>query len=311
MKGVLLRKIGVVELVDLEEPDPSDAEIVVEVHTAGICGSDVHSARDGGLLRVPPLVMGHEISGTVQGRRVAVNPMISCGLCARCMAGQPHLCADRSIVGIQRPGGLAHRVSVPASALVDLPDAVSLEAGAMVEPLAVARHAVSLHTPTTSDRVGILGAGTIGLMLAFLSVGRAGEVDIADPNDNRLDIGRHLGVTSAAGALDGSYDIIFDAVGSAATHRLSLEHLTPGGTTVWVGNENADPAFDAQMLVRIEQRVIGSAAYTPADFVAAATEVDDRLLEWAEIRPLQDAPEIIYSLMEPSSSRAVKYLFRP
>lgn len=311
MKGVLLREVGVIEMADLDEPDPKGSEVVVEVRAAGICGSDVHSARDGGLLRNPPLVIGHEVSGTVDGRNVAVNPMISCGTCIRCKEGRQHLCEERSIVGIQRPGGLAPRVAVPVSALVDLPSGISFEAGAMVEPLAVALHAVNLHPPARGDRVGILGAGTIGLMVAFLCVGEAGELAIADPDSHRLGYARDLGVTTASETLEGKFDVVFDAVGSATTHRLSLEHLRPGGTSVWVGNEHREAAFDAQMLVRIEQRVIGSAAYTPDDFCAAANRIDERLLEWAEVRPLEDAPDVIYSLMDPSPGGPVKYLFQP
>lgn len=298
-------------MADVDEPVPIESEVVVEVHTAGICGSDVHSARDGGLLRVPPLVMGHEISGTVDGRRVAVNPMISCGHCTMCVGGDPHLCDDRIIIGIQRPGGLAPRVVVPETSLVDLPDRVSLEAGALVEPLAVAHHAVKLRPPTPDDRVGILGAGTIGLLIAFLCVGEAGEVHIAEPDRYRLELATSLGVATATTELAGTFDVIFDAVGSVTTHRLSMQHLRPGGTTVWVGNEHADPGFDAQMLVRIEQTVIGSAAYTPADFVAAASKIDDKLLAWTEVHSLVSAPDVIYSLMDPSAGGPVKHLFRP
>jgi alcohol dehydrogenase len=284
---------------------------VVDVAVAGICGSDVHSARDGGLLRTPPIVLGHEFSGMVGSRRVAVNPMISCGQCEYCTTGRLHLCRNRVIVGIQRAGGLAPKVSVPESSLVDLPDHVSMEAGAMVEPLAVAHHAVSLCRPGPGDRVGILGAGTIGLLVAFLCTDIGPDVSIADPDRHRLGFARGLGVAGSGEALEGEFDIVFDAVGSTVTHRLSLEHLKPGGTTVWVGNESRDPGFDAQMLVRIEQRVIGSAAYNPDDFGAAAGLIDDRVLEWAELRPLDEAPGVIYQLMEPAPGGPVKVLFRP
>jgi len=311
VRGVLLREIGVVEMVDLEEPEPRTGEVVVEVSAAGICGSDVHAARDGGLLRTPPIVMGHEFSGTVDGRRVVVNPMISCGVCDGCQRGQPHLCRQRSIIGIQRPGALAARVSVPGSCLVELPDNVSMDAGAMVEPLAVARHAVELCPPWASDRVGILGAGTIGLLVAFLCTSVTDDLSVADPHASRRRFATDLGVPTTGDQLEGEFDIIFDCVGNEATHRLSLEHLRPGGTTVWVGNESAEPTFDAQMLVRIEQRIIGSAAYSPDDFAAAAQLIDDRVLEWATVRELEEAPEVFYELMEPSGGGPVKVLFRP
>lgn len=311
MKSVLLREVGVVEMIDTDEPVPAESEVVVDVAAAGICGSDVHAARDGGLLRTPPIVMGHEFSGMVGSRRVAVNPMISCGQCEFCTTGQFHLCRNRVIIGIQRAGALAPKVSVPESSLVDLPDQVSMEAGAMVEPLAVAHHAVSLRRPEAGDRVGILGAGTIGLLVAFLCTDLSEDVHIADLDDHRLGFARRLGVAGSGETLEGEFDIVFDAVGSATTHRLSLEHLKPGGSTVWVGNENRDPAFDAQMLVRIEQRVIGSAAYGPDDFNAAAGLIDDRVLDWADLRSLDEAPDVIYQLMEPAPGGPVKVLFRP
>lgn len=298
-------------MTELEEPVPSETEAVVEVQAAGICGSDVHAARDGGLLRTPPLVMGHEFSGVSEGRRVAVNPMISCNTCVRCVAGQSNLCENRSIIGIQRAGGLAPRVAVPKECLVDLPDHVSVEVGAMVEPLAVALHAVGLSDLQPGDSIAILGAGTIGLMIAYLCIGSAAHVSVAEPNPHRSRLARQMGAATASEELKGVFDIVFDAVGSATTHRLSLEHLRPGGTTIWVGNESADPAFDAQMLVRIEQRIVGSAAYTSADFIAAASRIDDQLLEWAEVRPLEEAPQTIYSLMEPTAGGPVKVLFRP
>ena len=298
-------------MVDLDEPEPGESEVVVEVSVAGICGSDVHAVRDGGLLRVPPIVMGHEFSGIVDGRRVAVNPMISCGVCDGCGRGQPHLCRDRRIVGIQRPGGLAARVAVPVSCLVDLPEHVSLETGAMIEPLAVAHHAVSLCKPAPGDRVGILGSGTIGLLVAYLCTASSDDVSIADPDPYRLSFAEPIGVAAVGDRLQGEFDIVFDAVGSSTTHRLSLEHLRPGGTTVWVGNESPDPGFDAQMLVRIEQTIIGSAAYTPDDFREAAGLISNDVLQWATIRRLEDGPAVIYDLMEPSPGGPIKVLFRP
>jgi alcohol dehydrogenase len=181
----------------------------------------------------------------------------------------------------------------------------------MVEPLAVAHHAVSLRRPEADELVGILGAGTIGLLIAFLCGDTGADVVIADPDGHRLEFARQLGVGVSGAALEGEFDVVFDAVGSATTHRLSLEHLKPGGTTVWVGNESPDPAFDAQMLVRIEERVIGSAAYGPEDFKAAAAAIDDRVLAWATVRPLEEAPEVIYQLMDPKPGGPVKVLFRP
>lgn len=311
MRAVLLREVGAIENVDVDEPAPGEGEVVVDVAVAGVCGSDVHAARDGGLLRTPPLVMGHEIAGMFQGRRVAINPIISCHACDMCKRRMEHLCRNRTIVGIQRAGGLAAKVAVPQENLVDLPPTVSMEAGAMVEPLAVAHHAIRLAPLVAGDRVGILGAGTIGLLVAYLLRGQDYELEVADLDDHRLGFARSLGIEAVGRELDGEFDIVFDAVGNRTTHRLSLELLRPGGTAVWIGNEEADPAFDAQMLVRVEQRVVGSAAYHPDDFVGAARLISDEVLEWATVLPLEEAPRVIGELMDPQPGGPVKVLFRP
>lgn len=311
MRAVLLREIGVVELVDVDDPVPGDSEVVVEVALSGVCGSDVHSARDGGLLRTPPIVMGHEFSALLGERRVTVNPMISCDACDSCSRGQDHLCRNRRIIGIQRPGAFAARVAVPERSLVDIPAHVSMEAAAMIEPLAVALHAVRLCEPGSGDRVAIIGAGTIGLLVAYLCASLSERVSVVDLDPTRLLLARGLGVDDARQFLEGEYDVVFDAAGTEVTHRLSLQHLRPGGTAVWVGNESPESAFDAQMLVRIEQRVIGSAAYGRDDFQSAAGLIDDRVLEWATIRPLHEGPATIYELMEPRPGGPVKVLLRP
>src|SRR2546423_10638476 len=121
--------------------------------------------------RVPPLVMGHEFAGTVlasgrgapgdwTGRRVAVNPLLSCRVCARCNAGERNLCADRRLIGVHVAGGFAERVAVPAANLVALPDDLDARTGALVEPLANAVHAIGLARRMVSPaRAGVLGGG--------------------------------------------------------------------------------------------------------------------------------------------------------
>ena len=139
-----------VEIVD--EPRRGDDEVIVQPEAAGICGSEIEGYLGRMANRTPPLVMGHEFAGTVaaasaagsewSGRRVAVNPLLSCRLCARCKAGERNLCAQRRLIGVQVAGGFAERVAVPAANLVALPDRVDARTGALVEPLANAVHAL-------------------------------------------------------------------------------------------------------------------------------------------------------------------------
>src|SRR5205809_926797 len=145
-----------VETVD--EPRLRDDEVIVQPEAAGICGSEIEGYLGRMSNRTPPLVMGHEFAGTVaaaggragrewSGRRVAVNPLLSCRSCARCVAGERNLCAQRRLIGVHVAGGFAERVAVPAANLVALPDRVDARTGALVEPLANAVHAVGLVRP--------------------------------------------------------------------------------------------------------------------------------------------------------------------
>src|SRR5256886_17653789 len=157
------------------EPRQVDDEVLVRPEAAGICGSEIEGYLGRMPNRIPPLVLGHEFAGTVvtagrdardewSGRRVAVNPLLSCRVCVRCKAGERNLCAERRLIGVHVAGGFAERVSVPAANLVLLPDAVDARIGALVEPLANAVHAVGLALRLGAVQTAIrLGAGTLRL----------------------------------------------------------------------------------------------------------------------------------------------------
>ena len=131
---------GVVEMLEVDAVEPGEGEVLLKVEAAGICGSELHGILHPGF-REPPLVMGHEFAGTTpDGRRVTVNPIVSCGTCDLCVMGEDQLCRTRSIVGIHRPGAFAEHVVVAQRYLHDLPDSLSWQQGALIEPLANAWH---------------------------------------------------------------------------------------------------------------------------------------------------------------------------
>lgn len=311
MRALMMQAVGKLEMVEIPDPVPAPGEVVVDVVAVGICGSDFHSARDGGLLRVPPIVMGHEFSGTVEGRRVTVDPMITCDSCSDCRRGLDNFCRQRTIIGIQRQGGFAERVAVPLNALVDLPGRVSFEAGALIEPLSVALHAVGLCEPERNWRVAILGAGTIGLMTTFLCKGFAADLHVADLDTKRLSMAKAMGAGTVTTQLDGEFDLIFDCAGAVSTHRESVARLKPGGTSVWIGNESPDPAYDAQALVRLQKRVIGSAAFTHRDFREAVKKIDNCMLEWTTQASLDEGVKAMYDLMKPAPGGPIKVILKP
>lgn len=301
---------GVVEMLDVQAPRPQEPDVLIHVAAAGICGSELHGISEPGF-RDPPLIMGHEFVGTTpDGRRVVINPIVSCGSCDMCIAGHDQLCRERSIIGIHRPGGFAETVAVPGPQLHELPDGVNWERGALIEPLANALHAWRLAGAPAGARVGIVGAGTIGLV-CLLAVSRdAGEVMITDLVEDRLQMATKLGANQTGTELEGEFDVILDAVGAPATHRASLEHLRPQGTTVWVGLLSDEAAFDARDLVRMEKNILGSFAYTARDFVDAVALAPDVDLDWATTFPLDQGAGIFTELMN-GRSDVLKALLRP
>jgi 2-desacetyl-2-hydroxyethyl bacteriochlorophyllide A dehydrogenase len=311
MKAMVFTRLGVVEVKEVPEVIAGDGDIVVEVDRAGICGSELHGIQTPGF-RVPPLIMGHEFVGhTIDGRRVAVNPLIACGTCDLCRTGNAQLCRTRSLLGIHLAGGFAERVAVPASCVHDLPDGLDWDRAGLIEPVANAVHAWQLAGSPKAKRVGVIGCGPIGL--ACLEVARhygASTVACADLSDDRRNVASSIGADEVDEALEGEFDVIVDAVGTAGTRRASVERLIPGGTTVWLGLATAESGFDAAHAVRMEKNIRGSFAYTDAQFAEAVAMAPLLDLSWSTTYPLSQGAEIFNALMG-GQTTPIKALLQP
>ncbi len=317
VKALVFTAPGQVELLDVPEPDPAPGEALVEVRAAGICGSELHGARRPGF-RQPPLIMGHEFAGTgAGGEAVVVNPILSCGRCAECRRGLRHVCREREIIGVHRAGGFAERVAVPASALRPLPPGLPWEAAALIEPAANAVHAWNQAgralgaDGAKGARVAVIGCGAIGLLCAATALsGGAGRVEVTDLSPARLAAAQRLGAEVADPGLSGGYDVVIDAVGSAATRAASVAHQRPGGVAVWLGLAGEEAGFDGNALIRSEKRVLGSFAYRDEEFAQAMARIQDWDLTWAVGYPLDAAAEIFTGLMN-GGLDPLKALLRP
>lgn len=152
-------------------------ETLVEIEAVGICGSDMHAYLGHDPRRVPPLILGHEaagkvIEGDLSGKRVVINPLITCGRCAHCLDGRQNLCAERDLIGMYRPGAFAERVAIPTRNLIEIPDGMDASLAALTEPAATATHAVnlaerSLARPISETRALVIGGGSVGLFSAL------------------------------------------------------------------------------------------------------------------------------------------------
>jgi threonine dehydrogenase-like Zn-dependent dehydrogenase len=304
-----------------EQPEPQAAadEVVIKVAFAGICGSELSGYLGHNALRVPPLVMGHEFSGEIvemgaaataanptlhQGQPVTVNPLYCTGESELQRRGLAQLCPTRRLVGAHRPGAFAEYVSVPAKAVLPLPEGVSLRTGALTEPVGCAVRIGELAGDVQGKSCLIIGAGPIGLLaLQALKLNGAGEIFIADLDLERLAMGGVLGgtiinpraedvvkrVQAATGGLGASLSI--DAVGAAVTRKQCISATEPTGTVILSGLHEEVSEMPAADIIRREIVVRGCFSYSPANFAAAANLLAEgkfRLDPWIVEAPLAE-----------------------
>ncbi len=205
MRALVTREGGSLELATLPDPTPEPGQLVLRVERCGICGTDLHLHRSG--LIPAGQVMGHEFSGEVMetvgaleaGSRVAALPILSCGQCKRCRSGLGPFCEKGRTLGLgAAPGAYAEFVAVAAHETVRLPEEVDADLGALVEPLAVALHALNAGRLRRGDRCLILGAGPIGLATALWARHFGAErVVVSEPDAGRRALALEMGATEA------------------------------------------------------------------------------------------------------------------
>jgi threonine dehydrogenase-like Zn-dependent dehydrogenase len=294
------------EVWEMPVPRPGPGEVLVETEAAGICGSEVEGYLGRMSNRNPPLVMGHEYSGLVaevgEGvdrvwtqRRVAVNPIVGCGRCRYCEAGDRNLCPDRHLLGIAAPGGFAGYSVVPERCLFYLPEGMDARLGALVEPLANGVHVVR-KSGARRGRVVVIGAGTIGLgCLQAALLNGAEQVAVVERHPRRrqhaLALGAGLAVAEFTEVEPGA-DLVVDAAGSEATRRAAVELLGPAGTASFVGLHNDETALPWHRIIRANLRVQGTFGYADRDFQQAVDwlAAGEAAIPLSEVRPLDDGP---------------------
>lgn len=314
-----------------DEPDPELApdEVVLRIDAAGICGSDMHAYHGHDPRRVPPLILGHELVGTIvegldAGRRVTVNPLIVCGRCDYCVQGRQNLCSRRTMIGMTRPGAFAERMSIPRSSLIDIPQDMGVRQAALTEPAATALHALDMSTralrrPLPEMRVLVIGAGAVGLLSALL-VRSYGCIDVSIAETNPLR--RSQAARSGLHALDpqapqgmprDAVDLVIDAVGSRSTRDAALQALRPGGVFMHVGLQDWSSEIDMRKLTLAEITLLGTYTYTTADLRATVRALHAGVfgdLSWVEERSLAEGSGAFADL-DHGRSAAAKILLRP
>lgn len=285
---------------EVDAPAPGPDEVLVDLERSGICGSDMHAYLGHDDRRPAPLILGHEAAGRIAsgpraGTRVTINPLVVCGTCRACQAGQENLCPERQIISMPpRHGAFAQAVAMPLTNLVDLAAGMPFAQAALAEPLAVSWHAarLGLRVLPGAERALVLGGGAIGLGASLcLKAQGVAKVEIVEPNPARAAYLRdHCGevVRDAAG---GEWDVIVDAVGLSATRRAASALVRPGGVILHVGLGEDRGGLDVRRMTLQEITFLGTYTYSAQDFrdtVAAMTSGALGALDWIEERPLAD-----------------------
>ncbi|HLI58693.1 MAG TPA: alcohol dehydrogenase catalytic domain-containing protein [Solirubrobacteraceae bacterium] len=270
MRAAVYRGPGELRIEQVPEPaDPGPGEIVIAVRRAAICGTDSSEWAHGPLLAVPPVILGHEFTGVVAatgpevsglavGDRVVCGSGISCGECEWCRAGRTNLCARYRTIGLHVDGGLAEYVSAPARICLPVPDAVSDDAAAIAQPLAVALHAVRRSGVRAGQSCAVIGVGGIGAFIVAGAVA-AGAVPLAalDVDPERLRTAERLGATVALDARgraideviheavgpDGA-DVVIEASGVPSAPAAAIAAAKRGGRVLIVGLQSAPRELD-------------------------------------------------------------------
>ena len=322
-----------VEAREIDEPKRGEDEVLIRVVRAGLCGTDLHIYQGHMDQRVEiPLVMGHEMCGEIVdaptgadfavGDRVVVEPTVACGACPACRRGYGHICQNLNFLGIDSPGAFQALWNAPVNRLHRVPDALDDDAGALIEPLAVAVHDVRRARVELGDRAVVIGGGPIGMLVAMAARLDGAEVVISEVNPFRLAKAGELGFqtvnplevdllnyvedwTEGAGA-----DLVFEVSGSTPGAKVMTDLVRVRGTIVLVGVHAEPPPVDLQRFFWRELHLVACRVYEPVDFerairLAASGAVDVKALV-TDTLPLDDAAKGFEQMM--SGGKVMKVL---
>lgn len=339
MKCVSISGVKSLVLKDKDIPVSKDGSVVIEVKSAGICGSDIHYWDMG---QPVGLVMGHEFSGVVvdpgarkdleKGDRVTGLPISPCGKCEACHSGNVQYCAETwsEAVGLSltNPGAYAEYTSCRPDMVRKIPSNVSFDAACMVEPSAVSLHAINLANIKIGDSVLIVGGGIIGLMAAeFAKLAGASYIAILETNKKRgrkavsygkineyFDALKEDTIPKITTKTNGGFDKVIECCGNAPAVSEALMAVKPGGTLVLVGVASGPVNVPLVVGVMKEVTIKGSIAYTPEEFDNCITLIRDKKINVTkyidDLVPLDKAQESFEKLTSGKDS-AVKIIFKP
>ncbi len=314
MKALVYEAPEQIRYNDIPEPTQAEGETHVRIMASGICGSDMHAYHGHDSRRIPPLVLGHEatgeaLTGRYAGKRVALNPLITCGICDYCQRNLSNLCPNRTMHGMNRQGFYAEIVSIPDQNIIPLPESISMTHAALMEPAGCTWRALQLakrvsNRPLKDSHVLSLGAGAIGV-LTSLMLENAGCKQILTGDTSAL---RRESATRALSSevfnpiektFQNTFDLVIDAVGSPQSRQTAVDAVAPGGTIIHIGLHKGGDGPNARTITLKEIAFMGTYAYTHDDLLAALDLLNSGALgdlTWVDERPLADGAEAFHHL---------------
>ena len=291
-------------------PGKTPGRAIVDVSYAGICGTDLHICSGQHPRAQAGLIMGHEVVGVLAhdagdlkaGTKVFINPLISCGQCVPCKKGLTHVCDKLGLYGIDQPGGLAEQVSVPVECLIALPADLDMIKAGLIEPLAVTIRSVRRSGMKPGDRVHILGAGPIGLLIALTAkYYKAGEITISEPNPSRAQTARDFGFNIYEGDPDRRADVLFDCTGHPSVSESTTKWVATGGTLMVVGVYPGVVGINLQEVLFRELNIRSVRVYDDSDIAESVSIISSDGIPGIEklvtaVMPLSEGPEAIIKL---------------
>ena len=291
---------GVIEYRDVAEPGKlKDNEILLRIKKIGVCGSDIHVFHGKHPATPYPVVQGHEYSAIVEsvgqnvtkvrpGMKATARPQLVCGECGPCKRGQYNACQKLKVQGFQAPGVAQDLFVVPEDRIVPIPDNMTLEQGAMIEPAAVGAHSTGRVSDLKGKNVVVSGAGTIGNLVAQFALARgAAKVLITDISDYRLNIARQCGIEGTLNVKDHSFEegvksffgnrgfqVGFEAAGVQSSLDVLMQFVEKGGDIIILGVYSKNPVVNMFYLGEHELNVFGSMMYRQEDYEAAVEMID-------------------------------------
>jgi L-iditol 2-dehydrogenase len=336
MKQAVMIEPGRIEFHEVPVPEIKDDQVLIAIKRIGICGSDIHVFHGLHPYTHYPVVQGHEISGLIEkvgaevaglkpGDMVTIMPQVVCGVCLPCRTGNYHICDHLKVMGFQTGGAAQEYFPVDADHVMRLPDDFSLDQAAMIEPVAVAVHAVRRVGNLSANGVLVLGAGTIGNLVAQTAraLGAAKQL-ITDINNYKLDKARECGLENVCNPqrenlgkriIDvfgpDKMDVIFECVGVQETITQAVENARKGSDIVVVGVFGKNPEVNLGFIQDRELRLHGTLMYQKGDYETAVKLVAQKLINLGPLVTHRfafgDYPEA-YRLIEESHGDTMKVM---